>query len=272
MGLTFSDTFRLSENLNVKAFFAPRGQSTEGPLAFRHRPTGMANPDAPLGHHVGQDVGHITSSVLGASIYWRELIVEGSVFNGTEPEPSKVDLPVDKLNSASGRIGYRLSGDMLILASAAYLKDPEPDHHDIEFVRRFGASLYNQFHFSEWKWDNALIWGRIQNYDHVPNLSSFAEEFAVSKNRCSIWGRFEYLQRTPDQLAVFYTTDGDRPRWVSMATVGYTHDLSEWNGLELKAGGSLSKYFLGSEFKTAYGEDPWAAKVFLQVGGMTMWP
>jgi hypothetical protein len=71
MGITLSDTITLGDSGDyLKLFFAPRGESTDGPVAFMHRPTGMANPDAPLGHHVGQDVGHISSTVLGGS--WKK--------------------------------------------------------------------------------------------------------------------------------------------------------------------------------------------------------
>src|SRR5262249_40495780 len=57
MGLTLSDTLALGDKKQLKLFAAPRGESTEGPVAFMHRVTGMVNPDAPLGHHIGQDVG-----------------------------------------------------------------------------------------------------------------------------------------------------------------------------------------------------------------------
>src|SRR5262249_45983389 len=107
MGLTLSDTIRLEtsrEKDYLKFFFAPRGESTDGPIAFMHRPSGMANPDAPLGHHVGQDVGHISSTVIGASLKLGETRIEASTFNGTEPEPDKVDLPLGPPNSYAVRL------------------------------------------------------------------------------------------------------------------------------------------------------------------------
>src|SRR6185312_14267064 len=69
MGLSFSDTITLENGKDFLKFsFAPRGESTDGPVAFMHRATGMVNPDAPLGHHIGQDVGHITSTVLAGAL------------------------------------------------------------------------------------------------------------------------------------------------------------------------------------------------------------
>ena len=96
MGLTLSDTITLNsgEGVYFKLFAAPRGETTDGPVAFMHRSTGKINPDAPLGHHVGQDVGHISSSVIGASLRRRSSILEFSAFSGKEPEPTKIDLPI----------------------------------------------------------------------------------------------------------------------------------------------------------------------------------
>ncbi|HXL73923.1 MAG TPA: hypothetical protein VN963_09900, partial [bacterium] len=54
MGLTLSDTISLGDDKSsLKLFAAPRGESTDGPVAFMHRITGEVNPDVPLGHHVG---------------------------------------------------------------------------------------------------------------------------------------------------------------------------------------------------------------------------
>src|SRR5262249_4680426 len=92
MGLTFSDSLTLNHDTRLKFFVAPRGDSTDGPIAFMHRTTGFAvNPDAPLGHHLGQDSGHISSTVIGTQLSWYNTRFELSTFNGTEPEPTKVD-------------------------------------------------------------------------------------------------------------------------------------------------------------------------------------
>ena len=94
MGLTLSDTIKLGpgEKDHLKVFFAPRGGATDGPVAFMHRPTGMMNPDAPLGYHIGQDVGHITSTVIGGSFKKRKIRFEASAFHGRTC-PTKLIFP-----------------------------------------------------------------------------------------------------------------------------------------------------------------------------------
>jgi hypothetical protein len=261
MGLTFSDTISLGEEKDyAKFWFAPRGNSTDGPIAFMHRPTGMVNPDAPLGHHIGQDVGHISSTVIGASLRKNSSTLELSTFNGTEPEPSKVDLPMATPNSYAGRWIQEFTPHHFAMVSAA----------SVDHVWRYSGSLYADHLFeSGWTMHNAFIYGLVNNYDNASALNSFAVETWLHQDTCSFWSRLEILQRTPDELQVLTTSPND-PKWVSALTLGSTHQIAKWSDEELGLGVSVTKNFLPAEFQTAYGGDPLAGKIFLQVGGMTM--
>lgn len=272
MGLTISDTFALGSGKDhLKIWFAPRGQATEGPVAFMHRSTGMVNPDAPLGHHVGQDAGHITSTVLGALIRLGDTTLEGSTFNGREPEPAKVDLPIGELDSYAARLTQIFSPQIYAMVSAAYVKSPEAHDADIEHVHRYSASIYTNHELAGgWRLHNTLIYGRIHNYDQVPALTSFAEEFWLSQGSKNIWSRIEHLQRTAGQLNL-ESDNPDDPLYISALTLGYTHDLGKWEGMQMSLGGSLSKGLLPTEFRPAYSADPVTAKIFLQIGGMKNW-
>lgn len=272
MGLTLSDTYRWDQNSkdHAKIFFAPRGQSTEGPIAFMHRNTGMVNPDAPLGHHIGQDVGHITSTVLGGSVNMSKFSWEVSAFHGAEPSPASVDLQLGPLDSGATRFGYQFGERTLALASFSYVQNPEPDEAEIKFYRRYSASIYNEWTTdTEWNAYNTFIYGRVENYDLIPSLTSFAEEFAIKKMPMTFWSRLEVLERAPKQLAMTIS-EPEKPRWINAATLGYTHQFVAFSDIEIQAGISLEKYFLPSEFDEEYSADPWAGKIFIQISGMKM--
>jgi hypothetical protein len=271
MGLTFSDTISLGHDKDhLKVFFAPRGQATDGPIAFMHRQTGMQNPDAPLGHHIGQDVGHITSTVIGASLRKSDSTFEVSTFNGTEPEPSKVDLPLGTPNSFAARVTEQFSDSTYAMASAAFVKNPEPNEPELDHIWRYSASLYNDHQFDNgWMFHNAFIWGLVNFYDGASALNAFNEEFWFHKSRSSIWGRIEHLQRTAFELQIIPAAND--PKWVTAATLGYTHKFATWENLEIGLGASVTKDFLPGEFQAAYGGNPLSGKAFLQVGGMKMW-
>ncbi|MGE3262969.1 MAG: hypothetical protein AB7K68_14405 [Bacteriovoracia bacterium] len=274
MGLTFSDTIAFGSGRDhVKVFFAPRGESTDGPIAFMHRPTGTVNPDAPLGHHIGQDVGHISSTVAGASLRTGDTTLEASTFHGEEPSPDKVDLPIGMPNSYSVRVIHEFFPKIFAMASAAYVKEPEAHGSGPDHVWRYSASLYRQKIPSGngWILHDAFIWGMIKNYDHVSTLHSFGKEFLVQRGRANLWGRLELLQRTPEQLALTGVADLHSPRWVAALTLGYTHRLTNWDSGSLGLGGSYTQDLLPRSYRHDYSGNPFSGKIFLQLSGMKMW-
>jgi len=190
MGLTLSDTISLGNGKDhLKFWFAPRGQSTDGPVAFMHRPTGMVNPDAPLGHHIGQDAGHITSTVIGGSVRLSNTTLEVSTFNGEEPKPTKSDLPMGTPNSYAVRLTQQFTPSFYAMGSAARIEDPHHDS-DINHLWRYSASLYNDLTLNNgWMLHNTFIWGLINGYNHTSSLNSFGEEFWLHKDKQNVWGR-----------------------------------------------------------------------------------
>jgi hypothetical protein len=271
MGLTFSDTIRLGNGKDhLKLFFAPRGQATEGPIAFMHRASGLINPDAPLGHHIGQDVAHITSTVLGSSLGINKTRFEVSVFNGTEPEPAKVDLPIGKINSYAGRIIYQFTDNIYAMASAAYIKNPEPHDVEIKKLYRYSSSIYYKKRFSsEWVLENTFIFGLVNYYDHFSKLRSFGEEFLIRSMDLphNFWGRIEVLERGATELQITGPPD---PEWIKAITAGYTYDFWKNEIYKTGIGISLTKNIIPEDFQNSYGQDPLSGKIFLQFQAMKM--
>jgi hypothetical protein len=272
MGLTLSDTIRLADDKsNLKLFVAPRGESTDGPIAFMHRVTGMVDPNAPLGHHVGQDVGHISSSVLGASLKLGGFHIEASTFNGTEPEPTQVDLPLGTLNSFAFRAIEEFSPELMMMASYAYVAGPEPTDPTILSVGRYSASVYLNLPLdNHWWFHDSLIYGLITNLDHSPQLSSVCEEFLFNTDDLKLYGRVEALQRTPNELQIGGLPNPDQGRWVSAITLGLSHSLVKWDGWDLSFGAQVTNDQLPPEYQTAYAGNPFTYQFYFQWGGMQM--
>src|SRR5437773_864575 len=75
----------VSSNLGLELYVAPSGEPPLGPVAFMYRPSAMDNPVAPLSHHL-QDATHISCGVVSAGIFCSSWKIEGSAFNGREPD------------------------------------------------------------------------------------------------------------------------------------------------------------------------------------------
>jgi hypothetical protein len=273
MGITLSDTFRLSDHSDeyiLKLFLSPRGETTEGPIAFMHRPTGVVNPDAPLGHHLGQDSGHVSSSVAGFSAKLNKFRFEGSAFYGQEPSPTKFEVPISTPNSFAGRIGFELTPSDLLLASLASVKNPEvADLNSNQIISRYSVSMLNLFKLSPtWSFTNQLIYGLIYGYDNTTSLNSWGEEFLFEHRSSQIWSRFEYLQRTPAELGIpGGIIDYYAPRWVGLATLGYAYKLFRISDFNFFVGSSASGNFIPGEFTSTYGSLPLTGRLFLRLSG-----
>jgi hypothetical protein len=253
----------------LRLFFAPRGESTDGPIAFMHRPTGTVNPDAPLGHHIGQDVGHISSTVFGAGLYLGGTVLEASTFYGREPEPTQVDLPLGAPDSFAARLSQHFGAHFLASASAAYVNDPEGDPA-IPHVWRFSASGYSQHDVLErWRLHTFAAWGGTAGYDQAAFLSSFiGEALLADDRRLSFWGRLEVLQRTPAELAIPAVAPPAAPnvgQWVGALTLGETTRIISWWGFDFSAGASATASALPSDYAPSYGGSVvFSGKVFIE--------
>ncbi len=271
MGLTLSDTIVLdqADKSDLKLFVAPRGESTDGPIAYMHRITGMVNPDTPLGHHIGQDVGHISSTVIGESLKLGGFHIEASTFNGMEPDPTQVDLPIRTPDSYACRLIQEFSPNVMLMASYAYVNNPEPG---IANDNRYSASFYTHVPLSEaWTWHNTLIYGGITNIDYASFLNSTLEEFALVSEKMAVYGRVEVLQRTPNQLGIPGLPDPNSGRWVTAISFGYSHQVVAWDGWELRAGAEVSNDRTPAEYSLTYAGDPLSYKFFFELGGSQMY-
>src|SRR5690349_19433201 len=102
----------------------PAGEPALGPVAFMHRASAADNPTAPLGHHTF-DSTHIAFGVVTAAVDRAPFVVEGSVFNGREPDQNRWDFDFGRLDSFSGRLWYRPNEEWELQASSGRLASPE---------------------------------------------------------------------------------------------------------------------------------------------------
>src|SRR5437016_2587585 len=129
----------LSHDIGVMAYAAPSGEPALGPVAFMHRPSAMDNLAAPLSHH-WQDATHISFGVLTAGVFGRLWKLEGSVFNGREPNEERWGFDRIRFDSYSGRFTAHLDSSWVVSAAYGFLKSPEALTPS-ESIHRVTASL-----------------------------------------------------------------------------------------------------------------------------------
>jgi hypothetical protein len=278
MEISLYDEFQLSEDDKLKLSFAPRGPSSDGPQAFMHRVTGAEyNPDAPLGHHIGQDVGHISSTVATISFEHRDDLFEASGFNGDEPQPTKVDLPMGPINSMGLRWTHTWSEDLKTMASWAIVHSAH-DHGDPsepserQTFQRTSASVYWDKKVEDLHVYNTFIFGELDSNASDTTQLSFLDEFVLKLQNHAYWGRLEVLERLPEELALSPSVGNpEHPRWVSAMTLGFTQRVWDLKDAELRAGISGTLDFIPKDFQADYGALPMTGRLFVQLTGMKMW-
>jgi hypothetical protein len=275
MGLTLSDTVSLDHSATLKLFFAPRGESTDGPIAFMHRDSAADNPDAPLGHHVGQDVGHISSTVLGGQLHIGQIIVEASVFNGTEPNPTVVDLPLGPINSEALRVTYAFTSGHQVMASVANVEQTDAQYPGTTSATRLSASLYDHLGLGDFGLlDHTFIVGSITRHPTDSPLTSFLDEGLLKRGSSDIWWRIEVLQRLASELEISTSPvpAGDMKHWISAVTFGYTRWSTPYHNLQFGLGASLTMDVVPGDWAGSYdSRTPLTARLLFQLRGARRW-
>src|SRR5204863_3706610 len=102
----------------------PSGEPAIGPVAFMHRASAAEIPLAPLSHHTF-DSTHIAFGVITAAVDHGPVTIEGSVFNGREPDQHRWDFDFGALDSFAARLWVKPSPQWEFQVSSARLKHPE---------------------------------------------------------------------------------------------------------------------------------------------------
>jgi hypothetical protein len=163
----------------------------------------MPGPMAPIGHH-WEDSTHISFGVLTAGVYGRKWKLEGSVFNGREPDENRYDFDFGSLNSYSGRLWYLPNDRWALQVSIGRLNDAEPARNGgaPESVTR--PTLSGTYHlplYGKSYWANTIALG--QNRHEGTNTSAVLLESSLNFDEEHIFfGRGEIVEKTGEDLAI----------------------------------------------------------------------
>ncbi len=274
MELAASYTRPLSGSLALELYAAPAGEPALGPPAFMHRASAASDPLAPLGHH-WQDSTHISFGVLTAGLFTRKVKVEGSWFNGREPDDRRFDFDFHRLDSGSGRISFNPTGSLSLQASYGFLASPE-ELEPGESVRRFttSASLDRRLH-SGGNWATTAVFGRNDPERGRATSSWLLETDLDLGGRSVVFGRAEYVRKSGRDLALTPSLAAGTFA-IGNLVAGYAFKLRPVGSFvpALSVRGSLN--FVGRELEPFYGtRHPAGVLLFLHVHpretqGMTM--
>lgn len=242
----------LTSTLSLQLYGGLAGEPALGPVAFPHRVSATPNPVAPLSHH-WLDATHITYGVFTGGVYGRQWKMEGSVFNGREPDDERYDFDFGQFDSFSGRLWYLPTDQIALQISAGHLAEAEADAEggprvDVDRVTA-SATYHRPFRGGSSIWASTIAWGR--NAEEAQSTNFVLAETNVTFDEQDAWyGRLEIGGKSAHDLDIH---DVDDVFTVSKLQAGYTRYFETWQGLKPGVGGTLSMSLVPSALDAVYG-------------------
>jgi hypothetical protein len=276
MELSATYTVPMGERATWFTYVGFPGEPSLGPTAFMHRASASENPTAPLSHHL-QDSSHISFGVFSTGFTYRWFKLEGSLFNGREPDENRYDLEFNPWNSRSIRFSIAPTKNLTMQWSYGLLKNPEALKPGD--VRRMTASLSYNKRFRRGNVATSFIWGRNdENHTNdVETLNGYVAESTLNFfDKNYVYTRLELVDKVDllshDEAHQVGITDHHAIFRIGAYTFGAARDVWNTDKFSLAFGGDLTLYSKPEVLDSVYGNNPVSYKFFIRIrpGKMSM--
>jgi hypothetical protein len=249
----------IKEKVAWEFYGAPAGEPALGPVAFMHRASASELPMAPLSHHL-QDSTHTSFGVITTGLIVDRFKIEGSVFNGREPDEKRYTIQLAPLDSWSARLSVAATKNWTAEYSYGRLEHPEALEPGSQ--RRQTAAVEYVRPFARGSWATSVIWGRVHQVFDNHNLNGYLLETTANfKLRNYVFSRMELVDK--DEL---FPDNPLLPSYrIGAYTFGGAHDLIQNPLWQLALGGDFTFYSKPETLDSAYGRNPVSFQIFLRV-------
>jgi hypothetical protein len=242
----------------------PAGEPALGPVAFMHRASAAEDPFAPLSHHTF-DSTHVSYGVVTAAVDHGPFVLEGSVFNGHEPDDNRWDFDFARMNSVSGRLWYRPTDEWEFQVSTGHLTQPEQlEPGNVERTTASAGWFARNGH--DFK---AVTLGYGVNATDDGNRKAMFAEGTRHVGDNSAFFRLEVLQVETDLLITDMVpatpAEAAQKNWVGTLTLGAVHDVVDWLGFEGGIGAAATFYAVPDALQPTHGDHPVSFQIYFRV-------
>jgi len=252
-------TVPINKNVSWLFYGAAAGDPALGPVAYMHRVSASELPLAPLSHHL-QDSTHTSFGVITTGFDVSRFRIEGSVFNGHEPDEKRYTIQFAPLDSWSARLSVAPTKNWTAQYSYGRLEHPEADEPGSQ--RRQTASVEYVLPFASGSWATSVIWGRVHKVFDDHNLNGYLLETTANfKLRNYVFSRMELVDK--DEL---FPDNPSYPSYrIGAYTFGGARDLVQSRLWQLALGADFTFYSKPASLDSAYGQNPVSFQIFLRV-------
>lgn len=250
----------LTSTQSVYGYIGLPGEPAIGPPAFMHRFSGADNPEAPISHH-WLDSTHVIFGVATLGYNFEKWKIEGSVFNGREPDQYRWNIETRHFDSASARLSFNPTENWALQISRGYFKSPEQLEPDVSVHRSTASASYQQ-HIVNGDWQTTFAWGQNDKSGDISNAYLLESAFVLTRTH-TFFGRLERVKN--EELFQEDELLHGRSFNVNKLSLGYIYDFMRVGRAAIGIGGLVSVYHLPDELHDTYGAQPISSMLFLRV-------
>jgi hypothetical protein len=250
----------LNEHVTWSIYGGPAGEPALGPVAFMHRASAAEIPTAPLGHHL-QDSTHISYGVITTGLMVGKIKIEGSAFNGREPDEHRLTFDFAPLDSWAARVSFAPGRNWAAQYSFGRLIHPE--QLEPGNINRQTASVTYNHPLTRGNWASTVVWGQNDKRLLKTTQESFLLESVLNfMERNYAYTRLEFVDK--DELQGALIPPGHSFK-IGAYTLGGVRDLLHNPKINLGVGADVTFYSKPGALDPAYGKNPVSTKVFLRI-------
>jgi hypothetical protein len=254
----------LSGKISWELYGGPSAEPALGPVTYIHRASAAELPLAPLSHHL-QDSTHTSFGVVTTGFVIDRVKLEGSAFNGREPNEERWSIQPAPLDSWSGRASVAAASNWTAQYSVGRLEHPEALEPGSQWRETASVEYNRPAARSDAGWGNwatTAIWGRVHKIPTNTTLNSYLLESTVNfRRRDYVFSRLELVDK--DELFPQATV---HPVYrIGAYTFGGERDLIQDRAWQLGLGADVTVYSKPGVLDASYGDYPVSFQIFLRV-------
>jgi hypothetical protein len=251
-------TLPLSEKILWELYGGPSAEPALGPVTYIHRTSASELPLAPLSHHL-QDSTHTSFGVVTTGLVIDRYKLEGSAFNGHEPNEERWSIQPAALASWSVRGSVAPNRNWTAQYSIGHLDHPEALEPWNQW--RETASVEYNHPLAAGDWATSVVWGRVHEIGTGIHLNGYLLESTLNfLRRDYVYTRMELV----DKSELFPPAEEPSYR-IGAYTFGGTRDLAQTRAYQLGLGADVTVYSKPRVLDAAYGNFPVSFQVFLRI-------
>jgi hypothetical protein len=252
-------TWTLSEQASLMLYGGLVGEPALGPAAFWHRPSAADNAWSPIGLAL-QDAARASHGVATAGLTVGPWRLEGSAFNGREPDAGPLGLALRPPDAWAARLSWAPDARWALQLSTARLRDPAP-HLPGEVLRTSASATVVQ-PVPGGLWSTTAGWGHQREAPAglERQRQSLGLESQYDFGATHLYGRAEW-----GDMASLPAADAAGGRRVGALTLGLARDLDWSDALDLALGADATTHVVPADLVPLYGEAPLSWRVYVRL-------